>query len=232
MSRLPHQHHRLDTELGQCRAVAFVKRQIKQDIAVGRHGQPGIFFQFAFQLPRIPTGAAYGQNRLADGIVFRQPFDDVARRGQRGIGIDGDAALPLPAGRMDDEAAVYLHRPAHHYEAAAELFGHGLVDGGKYRIHRYRRRFVDDQPQSAVPVVAAHIDHAAAEKRVFQRGRGNQEMVGQIIHGLIVPFRWAAIFRPQGEIASPAGKCFQTARYDKIAPFFFNAAGGAVWQAV
>ena len=76
--------------------------------------------------------------------------------------------------------------------------------------------------------MAAHIDHAAAEKRVFQRGRGNQEMVGQIIHGLIVPFRWAAIFRPQGEIASPAGKCFQTARYDKIAPFFFNAADGAV----
>lgn len=218
--------------------MAFAQGDVEQDGVVGGHGEPGVLRQLLFELAGRPARTADGEDGFFHGVVLRQPLDDVARGGEGGVAADGEAALPCAARSVDDEASVNLHGAAHQDGLVLEAVGHVFFGGGEHGFHGDGRSFVDDDAHCAVVVVAADVNHAAGKKRVFQRGSGDEEMVGEFVHNRKrfavlrghIGLRRENCKRAAGGLPHGCG-VFQTASYVRIAPLFFSQPQAAsVWR--
>ena len=128
---------------------------------VGGHGEPRVLRDFLFKLPRAPTRIADGEHCALDFVVLVQAFDDVARGGERDAVGDAQTAVPVADGRVQHEAALGLHRAAHHHILVFKARGRVFADGGEHHVHGYGRGFVHDNAHCAVFAVFAQVNQAA-----------------------------------------------------------------------
>mmetsp|Transcript_11328 Transcript_11328/g.21959 ORF Transcript_11328/g.21959 Transcript_11328/m.21959 type:complete len:230 (+) Transcript_11328:224-913(+) len=184
MPRIGAEHARVDAQQAQGLVVALLDRRVEDDGRRGVDRQPTVAADFLFELAGGPAAVAQGDQQLARPGAIRQRLQHVAAGGHlqaAGHGQRRVVVRPFAVQRlMQHKATVRLHRPAVEHRALGQAVGgRAELDLLEETAQRQRDRLVDHQPQGAVVVVLAEVDHGARKGLVGHARHGDEELVGQ-----------------------------------------------------
>ena len=144
---------------------------------------PRVGFELLLQLPGRPLRAAKRDQVVGRAVTVGDVTQDFHGGGQADLVGDLDRGLVLVVGRVQDEAALLLHRAAAGDAAAGRHVG---VDRQVFQHFGEGQTVVaviDDHAHGTVFAVQAHVDHRLFEQRVADVRGCHQQLALQPIGG-------------------------------------------------
>jgi hypothetical protein len=155
--------------------------EVKQDLWVGRTAQPGIVGQLRFQLAGFPAGVAQRHEMPLRALTVGNGEQHILGRAHAERA-EHQGRLKLLLGRMQDEAAVGLHRAACEDRQALTKCRNRFVRAQLLEhIGQAQATWtVDDKPHGAFRAVLDQVDQRLGKVRIGHLRHGDQKVMLEV----------------------------------------------------